>query len=99
MYRGKPVIYGCGDFINDYEGIGGNGLYRGELGLMYFVQMAPAAGRLAGVRLQPTRMRRFRVNRASAPDAAWLRETLNREGKRFGTSVEPDRDGALILRW
>lgn len=99
VYRGKPVIYGCGDFINDYEGIGGNEFYRGDLGLMYFVQMEPASGKLVGLRLQPTLMRRFRVNRAVGADALWLRDTLNREGKKFGTMVEPDDNGALLLRW
>jgi len=99
VYRGKPVIYGCGDFINDYEGIGGNELYRGDLGLMYFVQMEPASGKLSGMRLQPTLMRRFRVNRAGEADVRWLMETLNREGKKFGTMVEPDGNGGLLLRW
>jgi poly-gamma-glutamate capsule biosynthesis protein CapA/YwtB (metallophosphatase superfamily) len=99
VYRGKPVIYGCGDFITDYEGIGGYDLYRGDLGLMYFVRMEPASGTLNCVRMQPTRMRNFRVNRASGPDAEWLGETLNREGKRFGTRVEPDRDDMLALLW
>jgi len=36
VWHGKPVIYGCGDFINDYEGIGGNEKYRSDLSLMYF---------------------------------------------------------------
>jgi poly-gamma-glutamate synthesis protein (capsule biosynthesis protein) len=99
VYCGKPVIYGCGDFINDYEGIGGYEQYRGELGLMYFLQMDPASGKLAGFTMKPTRMKNFRVNRAAKGEAAWLRETLNREGKRFGTRVEPDKDNSLILRW
>jgi len=99
VYCGKPVIYGCGDFINDYEGIGGYEQYRGELGLMYFLQMDPASGKLAGFTMKPTRMKNFRVNRAAKGEAAWIRETLNREGKRFGTRVEPDKDNSLILRW
>jgi len=99
VYRGKPVIYGCGDFINDYEGISGNEPYRGELGLMYFVQMEPVSGKLAGLRMQPTILKRFRVNSASQADALWLRDTLNREGKRFGTMVEPDGNDMLVLRW
>ena len=23
VYRDKLILYGCGDFLNDYEGIGG----------------------------------------------------------------------------
>ena len=99
VYRGKPIIYGCGDFINDYEGILGYERYRGDLGLMYFVRMDPAAGKLAGLKMVPTQMKRFRVNRAGKTDAVWLRDTLNREGKKFGTRVGLDEDDALILHW
>lgn len=59
----------------------------------------PETGRLVDVRMIPTRMGRFRVNRAAGAEVAWLAEILNREGKRFGTSVEPDRDDTLDLRW
>ena len=99
VYRDKPVIYGCGDFINDYEGIGGYEQYRGDLGLMYFASMDPGSGRLARLRLIPTQVRNFRVNSAPLPGMRWLRETLNREGKRFGTRVEDGEDRSLVLRW
>jgi poly-gamma-glutamate capsule biosynthesis protein CapA/YwtB (metallophosphatase superfamily) len=99
VYRGKPVIYGCGDFINDYEGISGNERYRGELGLMYFVQMEPVSGKLAGLRMQPTVMKRFRVDGASQADALWLCDMLNREGRSFGTGVAMENDGTLVLQW
>ncbi len=36
VYRNRLVLYGCGDFLNDYEGIGGHESYRGDLALMYF---------------------------------------------------------------
>ncbi len=99
VYRDKPIIYGCGDFINDYEGIGGYESFRGDLSLMYFVRMDPSNGRLAGLRMIPTQMKKFRVNRSSRADAQWLRNTLNREGKTFGTSVQLEEDNALELRW
>jgi poly-gamma-glutamate synthesis protein (capsule biosynthesis protein) len=38
--RGKGIIYGCGDFLNDYEGIGGYEHYRPWLALMYIVTMS-----------------------------------------------------------
>ena len=38
VYRGKPILYGCGDFLNDYEGIAGYEEYRSHLVLMYFVK-------------------------------------------------------------
>lgn len=99
VYRNKPILYGCGDFINDYEGIGGYEAFRGDLSLMYFVRLHPASGRLAGLRMVPTQMKKFRVNSASRADAMWLGDTLNREGRRFGTRVELDKDDTLILKW
>ena len=99
VYRDKLILYGCGDFLNDYEGIRGNESFRPELSLMYLSELDPASGRLRSLTLIPTCIRRFRVNRASALDATWLRDMLNREGRRFGTSVELQTGGALELRW
>jgi poly-gamma-glutamate synthesis protein (capsule biosynthesis protein) len=97
VYRGKLILYGCGDLITDYEGIGGHEEYRGDLGLLYFVRFERATGRLAGLELVPLQLRRFRLGRASPVDAIWLRETLNREGQRFGTRFELGQDGNLAL--
>jgi poly-gamma-glutamate synthesis protein (capsule biosynthesis protein) len=99
VHRGRPIFYGCGDLINDYEGIGGYGELRGDLSLLYFVRFDPASGRLDGVRMVPMQMRRFRLHRASAADTRWLADTLSREGKRLGTRVETAADGSLLLRW
>ncbi|BCS54224.1 CapA family protein [Geobacter sp. SVR] len=99
VYGGRPIIYGCGDFINDYEGIGGNEHFRGELGLMYFLRVETDTGRLAGLKMKPTRIRRFQVQWADRDETLWLRDMLNREGKRFGTRVEMEQDGTLVLRW
>ncbi len=46
VYKNKLIIYGAGDFINDYEGIGGHEKYRGELSLMYFPELDPVTGNL-----------------------------------------------------
>lgn len=99
VYRGKPILYGCGDFINDYEGISGYEQYRGDLGLMYFASMDPATGKLAGLFMIPTRVRRFRLHRARGANVQWLKETLNREGNPLGTRVVPEKDQALRLEW
>ncbi|MBE0597593.1 MAG: CapA family protein [Desulfuromonadales bacterium] len=99
VYRGKLILYGCGDFLTDYEGISGHQAFRSDLGLMYFPQLAVADGRLLGLRLIPTRMRRLQLQRASAQEAAWLRQVLNREGERLQTRVEEEPGGALRLRW
>jgi poly-gamma-glutamate synthesis protein (capsule biosynthesis protein) len=99
VYKGKLILYGCGDFLNDYEGIQGYEAYRDDLGLMYFAAVNPSTGKLAALEMTPTRVKRLRVNRASPNEARWLRDVLNREGRKFDTRVETNKDGSLSLRW
>lgn len=95
---GRLVLYGCGDFINDYEGIGGHEDYRGDLTLMVLPALRHD-GALAACTLVPLRMRRFRLERPPAVDRDWLAARLQREYARFGTGVEPGADGRLALTW
>jgi poly-gamma-glutamate synthesis protein (capsule biosynthesis protein) len=99
VYKDKLIIYGSGDFLNDYEGIPGYEDFRDDLGLMYFVSVDPSTGKLDHLQMTPTQIKHFRVNRATGADALWLRDTLNREGEKLGTRVELSRDNRLILHW
>jgi poly-gamma-glutamate synthesis protein (capsule biosynthesis protein) len=99
VYKNRPILYGCGDFLNDYEGISGYEQFRDDLVLMYFLSLAPSTGMLVGCRMIPLQIRNFRLNRTSGQDARWLRDVLNREGEALGTSVELGKDNALALRW
>jgi poly-gamma-glutamate synthesis protein (capsule biosynthesis protein) len=99
VYRDKPVIYGCGDFLNDYEGISGYEAYRDDLTLMYFVSMDQETGKLVRLRMIPLQIRNFRLNRASEADARWLGAVLNREGRKLGTRVVLNEDRSLTLQW
>jgi poly-gamma-glutamate capsule biosynthesis protein CapA/YwtB (metallophosphatase superfamily) len=97
VYRGHPILYGCGDFLTDYEGIGGYEDFRGELGLMYFPTVDVLTRQLVRFTMTPTRIERFRVNRASLAEARWLSDVLNREGQAFGTRVRLNEDHTLTL--
>ena len=99
VYRDRVILFGCGDFLNDYEGIRGYEAFRSDLALMYFPTFDRASGRLIRFALTPTRIRHFRVNRAQEADARWLEEMLNREGRKLGTRVERQRDNSFVLRW
>lgn len=99
VYKGKLILYGCGDFLNDYEGISGHQAYRGDLTLMYFVSAEPQTGKLVSLSMVPMQVRHFRLNRTSDVDASWLKNVLNREGKKLGTSAELAADNTLMLRW
>lgn len=85
VYQKKLILYGCGDFLDDYEGISGYEEFRNDLGLMYFPTLDPATGRLLGLELVPTQLRKLQVSRALEPDSRWLADVINRESKRFGT--------------
>jgi len=99
VYDGKPILYGCGDLLNDYEGITGHEEFRDDLAVIYLAGMEPSTGRLQRLELLPMQIRRFRLQWATARDAQWLCETLTREGKRFGTRAEPAADRAIDVRW
>ncbi len=99
VYQNKPVLYGCGDFLNDYEGIGGHQSYRPHLSLMYFLRLEPTTGELRSLRMVPMRIHRFRLERASADDTRWLEQLLDRQGRPFGTGAETTDQGELVLRW
>jgi poly-gamma-glutamate synthesis protein (capsule biosynthesis protein) len=99
VHAGKLVLYGCGDFINDYEGIEVHESYRDELGLMYLPELAAASGRLLRLGLIAFERRRFRLERASAADTRWLCATLDREGRRFGTRTRLLGANRFDLEW
>ena len=98
IHNSRPILYGCGDFLNDYEGIGGYEQYRGDLTLMYLVTVAPASGQLVRMEMIPFRIRQFRLNHASTDEARWLTTTMNRECARLGTNVAmSETDGRRLI--
>jgi poly-gamma-glutamate synthesis protein (capsule biosynthesis protein) len=99
IYRDRLILYGCGDFLNDYEGIQGYEAYRGDFALMYFVDIETVTGNLTAVDIVPLQTRKFSLVRPSAPDIDWVRQTLDRESHRFGARVAEKSPGRLALSW
>ncbi len=99
VYRDRLVLYGCGDFLNDYEGIGGHESFRSDLALMYFPTLDGETGKLMRLLLTPVCIRHFRVNRARGDEARSLGAMLAREGARLGTRVAQQPDDTLLLQW
>jgi poly-gamma-glutamate capsule biosynthesis protein CapA/YwtB (metallophosphatase superfamily) len=96
VYKDRLILYGCGDFITDYEGIEGYEQFRGDLALAYLPRFRPD-GALSELVLKPYQMYKFRLQRAGDADTAWLRSTLHRESARFNTRVILG-DGTLRAR-
>ena len=99
VFKNRLILYGCGDFITDYEGISGYEMFRGDFALMHFVEVDSTNGKLIAARLVPMKMRRFRLERASAADAKWLCNLLNELGKPFKTVTKLEEDNSLTLEW
>jgi poly-gamma-glutamate synthesis protein (capsule biosynthesis protein) len=99
VYRGRLILYGCGDLINDYEGIPGHEQFRPDLGILYLADLDPASGALQGLELIPMRVRRFRLEHAPFEEATWLATVLSRESRPFGVAVERNPEGLFEAHW
>lgn len=98
IYRGKLVLYGCGDFVTDYEGIPGYEHFRDDLVLMYVADVDRDSGRLLRLRMTPMQIRKMRLTSATRADAEWLGQTMSRVSRDFGVRVQPHPDGYLVVR-
>ena len=94
IYKGKLIIYGCGDFLDDYEGITGQGCdaYRDDLSFMYFPQIATSNGKLMVLRMVPTRIKHMRIHKADEKEIQWLMQTMHRECGKLGTWIKRVKD-------
>jgi len=97
VYRDRLILYGCGDFLNDYEGIRGYEDYRGDLALMYFAGVDAGSATVVSLEIVPLQIRNFRLTRPSSQDVEWLQQTLDRESQRFGARIVLDAAGRLVL--
>jgi poly-gamma-glutamate capsule biosynthesis protein CapA/YwtB (metallophosphatase superfamily) len=98
VYHKKLILYGCGDFVDDYEGISGHRQYRDDLRLLYLPRVDPSSGELVELRMAPLQARKMRLHRASGTDARWLQNVLDKVCRRFGSRIDLGTDGLLTLR-
>lgn len=95
LHHGGLIIYGCGDFINDYEGIPGYEAFRSDLVLMYLPRLQVQTGRFVDMEMIPYRISRFRLQRASDDEAAWLARTI--KGVTCPDRIRISGNGSLLL--
>lgn len=98
VYRGKPILYGCGDLINDYEGIGMTHNLRSDLGCLYVLDL-DATGALRALEIVALQLRRFCLQRADKAALAWLQAAWDQHGPRYGTRLQAQGEGRFTLRW
>lgn len=93
VYRGKLILYGCGDFVDDYAL---HAEYRNDLGALWRVlveegEMENGKEKLVLDRLEifPTRIERFRAMLLGADDVdhEWVRRKIGTLSLELGTLV------------
>jgi len=97
VYRERLILYGCGDLINDYEGIESPGPWRSDFALLYFARLERATGRLLGLSMTPLRLCRMRLQCATKLEATELLEMFRREGQELGTRFARSEEGQIVL--
>lgn len=98
VHRGKLILYGCGDLINDYEGITPDEGQRTDLVCLYAATLDDD-GMLSGLEVMPYRLRRFRLERADRGDREGMRAAINRRSGAFGTELVPAARQHWQLAW
>jgi len=97
FYKGKAILYGSGDFVNDYEGIGGRERFRPWYAPMYFLTFDLHSRQVERVEIELLRVRRLQLIRSTAEDRQWLGARLNEFGKEFAATFEIS-NGSLVAR-
>lgn len=106
VYKGKLIVYGLGNFINDFEGIVNQGFeeFRNDLCCLYLPTFDTRKGILIQLDIVPCKIKHFKVQRATnANEIDWIREVLCKEGESLGTSCVISKDAFgninLSLKW
>jgi poly-gamma-glutamate capsule biosynthesis protein CapA/YwtB (metallophosphatase superfamily) len=101
VYRGKVVIYGCGDFVDDYMV---REKYRNDLGAVWRVIVKEDEDRslmLDRLEIFPTRVDQFRANLLDKGDEdhRWVREKIRDLSGELGTTVSSDlgEQGQILI--
>ncbi|WP_339628685.1 CapA family protein [uncultured Maribacter sp.] len=98
VYKQKPILFGCGDLLNDYEGISGHESYKAQLGFLYFVEVT-TTGELTSLQLVPTEIKKLHLKWPNKKDRRWMQKVLKRECKQFGAQVNLVDNGSFFLGW
>ena len=96
FYRNRLILYGCGDLLNDHEGMSGHADFRSELVLMYFADVDATTGEVLCLSMVPLRLKGFRLIRPSRDERKWAHERLARICEPFGTQIRDDSAGAFV---
>lgn len=92
LYKNTPILYGCGDLMNDYEGINEHHEFRGELCLMYFIEFDAYSLKLKTLEMIPFERKKFRLGHAKYKDCLWMLNTMEKNSSQFNTQFTLDKN-------
>lgn len=94
LYRGRPILYSSGDFIDDYA-VDAN--ERNDLSFLFLLDLEQ--DKVARIRLVPTAIEDCRVRLAKGPERSFLERTMQRKCAAFGTPLRfRGGEGTLSIR-
>ncbi|MFC7082030.1 CapA family protein [Halorussus caseinilyticus] len=91
IHDGTPILYDCGDFVDDYAVDPDR---RNDRSFLFEVGVED--GEITELRLLSTEIHDFAVHEASPRAAAWSRSRMRELSAPFGTEFEDD-DGELVV--
>ncbi|KAK4507933.1 hypothetical protein PRZ48_001668 [Zasmidium cellare] len=99
VYKGKLIIYGCGDFVDDYALVEG---YRNDLSGIWQVHVEERSSGMRAKRLEfyPTKIDRFMARRLEPgeDDSRWVRDKVVQLSAELGTkAVNDEAEGRVIV--
>ncbi|WP_293466245.1 CapA family protein [Polaromonas sp.] len=99
VYRGRLILYGCGDLINDYEGISFQERFDPSAVCLYFAHLCSETGALQQLDIVPMQLRRLQLVHADAAARESLQALFESEAHQLGTRVQAQADGNWRLHW
>jgi poly-gamma-glutamate capsule biosynthesis protein CapA/YwtB (metallophosphatase superfamily) len=93
FYRGRPILYGAGNFVDDYAV---DAIERNDESFIFVVEIDQHVTR--GLRLYPTLIRDFQARRASRVEGKRIAEKMQRLCRAFHTPAAwSEEEGSLAV--
>lgn len=92
LYKNIPILYGCGDLMNDYEGINEHQDLRSDLSFMYFLDFDAQSLKLKQLEMVPFQRKNFQLHYASIKDCHWLLNALQKQSGLFNTQFTLEKN-------
>src|SRR3989442_975900 len=90
-YRDKPILYACGDFVDDYAV---DATQRNDLSCLFEVMIEDV--RATRIHIHPVRIAGLQVNLATGEDLRWMHRWLRDKMAEFDTKLSFDGDVGVI---